>query len=122
MNTTGPVVHWEIGARNAPEQGAFLQKMFGWEIIPAGPDYWLVPNQDGGIGGGILQVADEVPSYLTFYVQVEDLEKAVERAVELGGKDVMGPMVVPGVGRFAMFADPEGHVLGVLEPVPGEEA
>ncbi|GAA2121811.1 VOC family protein [Nocardioides bigeumensis] len=122
MTTHSPVVHWEIGARNAPALGSFLREMFGWEVVPAGPEYWLVPDGHSGIGGGILQVADEVPSYLTFYVQVEDLEQAVEHAIELGGKEVIGPMTVPGVGRFAMFADPEGHVLGMLEPAPGEVA
>ena len=122
MTMTSPVVHWEIGARNAPEVGSFLHDLFGWEVVPAGPEYWLVPDAHGGIGGGILQVAENVPTYLTFYVQVEQLERALKLAIELGGKDVVAPMTVPGVGRFAMFEDPEGHVLGMLEPVPGQEA
>jgi hypothetical protein len=36
------------------------------------------------------------------------------RAEELGGARIVGPMPVPNVGEFAMFTDPEGHVIGLF--------
>lgn len=114
---TSPVVHWEIGALDAGKLGSFYREMFDWQITPAGPEYSLVAGAGGGIGGGILQVSEHVPPYLTFYVQVEELESALHRAVELGADELVRPTMVPGVGRFAMFADPEGHVIGLMEPV-----
>ncbi|MGZ5400760.1 MAG: VOC family protein [Nocardioides sp.] len=110
-----PVVHWEIGATDAGKLGTFYQKLFDWQVTPAGPEYFLVAGANGGIGGGILQLSGEVPSYLTFYVQVEELESALRHALELGAADVVPPMTIPGVGRFAMIEDPEGHKVGMLE-------
>ena len=86
----------------------------------------MVGGASPGIGGGILQTPEHVPPYLTFYVQVPQLEEALGSAVELGAKEVVAPMVIPGVGRFAMFEDPDTHVVGLLEPtaeaVPGPPA
>ena len=45
---------------------------------------------------------------------VDDLEKYLARAEELGGRRVMGPMSIEGTGAFAMFADPDGNVLGLF--------
>jgi uncharacterized protein len=33
---------------------------------------------------------------------------------ELGGKTIVEPTEIPGVGQFAMFSDPDGNVVGVL--------
>ncbi len=117
-----PVVHWEIGAADTGKVGAFYRELFDWQITPAGPEYSLVAGVDGGIGGGILQVGGNVPPYLTVYVQVEELETALRRAVALGGGVVVPPTTISGVGRFAMIDDPEGHTVGLLEAAPDEAA
>lgn len=114
---TNPVVHWEIGAIDAGRLVTFYSDLFDWQITPSGPEYSLVARADGGIGGGILQVDENVPPYLTVYVQVDQLEPALGRAVRLGASELVTPMTIPGVGRFAMFADLEGHTVGLLEPV-----
>ncbi|GAA4547371.1 hypothetical protein GCM10023175_31510 [Pseudonocardia xishanensis] len=61
-----------------------------------------------------MQTPEGVPPWVTFYVGVEDLEKTLERAEGLGGRRVMGPMPVGDVGEMAMFADPDGNVLGLF--------
>jgi predicted enzyme related to lactoylglutathione lyase len=50
-----------------------------------------------------------------FYVEVAELEPAVSRIEDLGGKRVMGLMDVPGGPSIALIADPEGHVVGLVE-------
>jgi uncharacterized protein len=62
------------------------------------------------------------PSWVTFYVGVDDLEKHLARAEELGGRRVMGPTDVGGTGAFAMFADPDGNVLGMFAERRAESA
>ena len=111
---------------DAGKLGTFYQELFDWQVTPAGPGYPLIAEANGGIGGGILQVSGDVPSYLTFYVQVEELESAVRHAVALGAGEVVPPMTIPGVGRFAMIEDLEGHTVGMLEaagstPVDGRD-
>ncbi|MDF0515621.1 VOC family protein [Agromyces sp. H3Y2-19a] len=112
-----PVVHWEIGARDAAVLRLFYAELFDWEIT-GDADYGLVSPTAGGIGGGILQTQGGVPPYVTIYVAVDDLEGALERAAALGGRTVMAPMPIPGVGAFAMFADPEGNAIGLMKEAP----
>lgn len=112
------VIHWEIGARDADRVKTFYTELFGWDITPAGPASSLVAPADDGIGGGILQVHEPMPAYLTFYVAVDDVEASLARSIVLGATEVVAPTLIPGVGRFAMFRDPEGHDIGILEPLP----
>jgi hypothetical protein len=109
-----PVVHWELGAKDAAKLGDFYREMFGWSIDASMPGYGLVAAADGGIGGGILQVSDDMPTYVAFYVAVDDLATSLAQAGQLGGKTVVPPTPIPNVGSFAMFEDPEGHMIGII--------
>ena len=51
---------------------------------------------------------------VTFYVEVSDLKAHLEKIEGLGGKTTMPPMYIPGGPKIAMFADPEGNVIGLL--------
>lgn len=113
---TSPVIHFEIGGRDLGRMASFYGELFGWRLQPAGPEYSLVPaGEDGiGIGGGLMQTRDEMPSYVTVYVVVDDLRSMLDRAGELGAKTVVEPTDIPGVGQFAMFSDPDGNVIGLM--------
>jgi predicted enzyme related to lactoylglutathione lyase len=54
--------------------------------------------------------------YVTFYAQVDDLAAYLAKAESLGGKTMLPPMPVPGVGSIAMFTDPENHIIGLFKP------
>ena len=111
-----PVIHFEIGAKDATKLNEFYRQMFDWSIDTSMPAYGLIAaTGDGGIGGGILQTQPDMPPYLTFYVAVDDLAASLKQAESLGGKTVVPPTPIPGVGSFAMFEDPEGHMIGLLK-------
>lgn len=116
-----PVVHWEIGAKDADTIRSFYSALFDWRIENApGMDYGLVMTDSGsGIDGGIMPVGAGVPPYLTFYVHVDDLQAYLHRAEALGGKTVVPPTPIPGVGAFAMFMDPEQHAVGLFRSENG---
>ena len=109
-----PVVHWEIGGRDAAMLREFYHKAFGWEMGDAGPNYTLVTPADGGLGGGIMRLPEGVAPYVTVYVQVDDLDGALTEIRHLGGETVVPPTAIDESSSFAMFADPEGHVVGLL--------
>ena len=93
--------------------------MFDWKNDAKNPmKYGMAETGgEGGINGGINGRADEPPRGITFYVQVEDLGASLKKAESLGGKKVMDPTSVPGMGiTIAMFADPEGNRIGILTP------
>jgi predicted enzyme related to lactoylglutathione lyase len=50
-----------------------------------------------------------------FYVEVDDPAAALEKIKSLGGSTVNEPMEVPGGPTIAHFADPEGHVVGIVK-------
>jgi predicted enzyme related to lactoylglutathione lyase len=109
-----PVVHFEIGAQNADKVRAFYAALFDWHIDATNPSYDLIPESNGGIGGGIMQIREGMHPYVTIYVGVDDLDATLKRVAELGGHHVFGPMPVPEIGEFAMFTDPEGHLIGLF--------
>lgn len=49
---------------------------------------------------------------LLFFVGVDDVEAALARAEQLGGRVVQPVQNVPGVS-FGVLADPQGHLIGV---------
>ncbi len=50
------------------------------------------------------------------YVAVASADKSVDKAKKLGATVYVPATTIPGVGRFAIFGDPQGAPLGVLQP------
>lgn len=109
-----PVVHFEIGARDGQKAFQFYAALFDWKIDSQSmKDYGLVEAGTGGIGGGIFKANDQFPPHVTIYIQVDDLQKYLDKAVSLGGGIVVPPTPIPNVGSFAMFRDLDGNVIGL---------
>ena len=73
----------------------------------------LVEKEGEGIAGGI-GTSQDGSSHVTFYVAVDDPQAALDKAEALGGKTVQPVMTIPDMVTLALFADPEGHVVGVV--------
>jgi predicted enzyme related to lactoylglutathione lyase len=110
-----PVIHFEIGCRDRAKTGDFYAKLFGWQITDAGGASNIQTGSPRGIAGHITSLGHEPQHYTTFYVDVEDVKAALDKAVEMGGKALVGPIKFPG-GTFAWFEDPEGNTIGLLKP------
>jgi len=110
------VVHWEISLRNS-ESADFYRSLFGWQLdMDNDWNYGMVEAEgEGSIGGGVT-VSPDRPGYLTFYVVDANPPETLKRVADLGGKVIMEPMPVPGVGQIAMFTDPEGNMIGLFKP------
>jgi predicted enzyme related to lactoylglutathione lyase len=113
-----PVVHFEIGVNDSKAANKFYADLFGWKIDANNPMNYGIVDTDSpgeGIGGGISKPPDGSGPYTTFYVNVEDLQAKLDEAEKLGGKTVMPPMQVPEGPEIAMFADPDGNVVGLAK-------
>jgi uncharacterized protein len=110
-----PVTHFEIHGRDGKKTQAFYASLFGWTVDADNPmDYGMVSAPDGeGIGGGISQAQGQ--PMVTVYVEVEDLEATLKTAESLGGKTVLPPSDVPGGPKLALFADPDGNLIGLAQ-------
>ena len=109
-----PIVHWEIGSPDAAKAKEFYVKAFGWQTTDAGPEYTLVAPVGEGLGGGIMQTRPGMPAYVTFYIQVDDLDAKLAELTDLGGRTVVPPTPISPAASFAMFSDPSGNVVGLL--------
>lgn len=112
-----PVVHWEIAGKDGTKTQKFYREMFNWDIKvqPQMGDYGMVNAPGGeGIGGGVYTAPMGKP-FVTFYVQVDDLKTALDRAVKLGGQAVTQPTPIPGVGAYALMKDIDGNVVGLFK-------
>jgi uncharacterized protein len=111
-----PVVHWEVLGKDGRNLQHFYGKLFDWQIDANNPmNYGMTKTGgEGGINGGIGASSDGKP-FVGIYVQVPDLQAALDKAGTLGGKTVMPIMAVPGGPTIAMFSDPEGNVVGLVQ-------
>jgi predicted enzyme related to lactoylglutathione lyase len=112
-----PVVHWEINSRDAGRAQEFYSNLFGWTVNADNPmRYGLVhTGVEMGINGGIGQTQDGMPPSVIFYVQVEELQSYLDKAVQMGGRIIMPVTEVPDMVTMALFADPEGNVIGLVK-------
>jgi predicted enzyme related to lactoylglutathione lyase len=109
-----PVVHTEIRSNDPDATRKFFADLLGWKVASEGgfPGYTFIDTgaQDGpAVAISPRQgAADEV----LFFVSVEDVAATLKRAEELGGEIIQPVQEVPGVS-FGVFADAEGHKVGV---------
>ena len=123
------VVHFEIHADDPDRAVAFYSGLFGWRLDKwDGPvDYWLVttgPDTDRGINGGLVRRRGPRPSdgqpvnSYVCTVEVPDLDDRLVLAANLGAESAVPKMPIPGVGWLAYVKDPEGNILGLMQPDP----
>jgi predicted enzyme related to lactoylglutathione lyase len=108
-----PVIHAEIRSRDPDATRAFFAELFGWTYADgAFPGYTFVnPGVEGALPTAIGPLQGGADSVL-FFVGVEDVDATLARAEQLGGKTIQPTQNVPGV-TFGVFADAQGHVVGV---------
>ena len=99
---------------------AFYETVLGYrhELMqsPAG-DYYVLKSVDGKPRAGVMRSAHPgAPSTWLPYVRVEDADAIAARIAPLGGKLMMAPFTVAGVGRLGALFDPLGAALGFIHP------
>lgn len=103
------------------------RELFGWEYdtssqvsdaVSEPTNYGFVqldegsPGIPGGVGGGAAYSAQTI-----FYINVPDVEAALQQAERLGGTRILGPAAAPTGLVVGHFTDPQGNLIG-LAAVP----
>lgn len=116
------VVHFEINVRDQKKGMEFYSTLFDWSVNTNNPiNYGLInTGLKTGIQGGIGETGGEAAPSAIFYVQVEDVQGYLDKAVRLGGR-VMTPITeIPGMVTFGHFSDPEGNIIGLVQGTQSE--
>lgn len=121
----GRFIWYELMTPDVAGAKAFYGEVVGWtaQDMPM-PDmtYTLLQVDGNGVAGAMPltpeTAAQGVPPNWTAYVAVDDADETAAKAASLGGKVMQQPLDIPGVGRFAIIADPTGAVIAVMTPAP----
>jgi len=121
------VLHFEVHASQPQVLIDFYSALLGWSFqkFPGPMDYWMIvtgPDGTPGINGGLLPRRGAAPAEgqaVNAYVctvGVEAVDAAVAKSLTLGGTVALPKMPIPGVGWLAYVKDPDGNILGLLQP------
>lgn len=113
----------ELLTTDAASAAAFYAKVLGWshaEVPMGGAPYHLFRRGERDAAGMVQMPAgaEEKPGWLA-YVYTSDMDASVARVTELGGRVWRAVAHVPGVGQFAVAADPNGAKVALFRSERG---
>ena len=115
-----PVVHWELMSKDPEKVSAFYSKIFDWKVDHHPELNYRIVDTGAkgnmpGINGGIVKPdkPSPWPGNMLLYILVDDLSAYRQKVVKAGGKIHIEEHKVPGMGKFSLFTDPEGRMMGL---------
>jgi predicted enzyme related to lactoylglutathione lyase len=126
------VVHFEIHASDPERAIKFYTQVFGWEIkewvvpgveLPQENRYWMAHTgneKEPGIHGGLVirrgpePVEGQPVNSFVCTIEINSVDRYLEKAVEAGGTIAVPKMPIPGVGWLAYCKDTEGNLFGIM--------
>ncbi|MCQ0968974.1 VOC family protein (plasmid) [Paracoccus sp. TK19116] len=125
-NEHGKPVWYELGTSDLQGAQDFYGKILGWQMFDPGMegfDYRLAQSDGDNVAGMMALGAQEgapPPNWCTYFA-VDDCDKSAADIRAAGGNVLKEPAYVPRTGHFAIVADPQGAVFGILQPEAMDE-
>jgi predicted enzyme related to lactoylglutathione lyase len=116
-NEPGSFCWGQLNTSDTARADAFYTALFGWAAktgSDGGMTYteWLLGGRP--IGGMMALPKDaQAPPHWLAYFAVADCDAAAARAASLGARTYVPPTDIPGMGHFAVFADPQGAMFAI---------
>lgn len=128
-NVHGDFIWYELMTSDPDAAAEFYAAVVGWSSHGFAGDesgYRAFKAGDTDVAG-LLRTPEEAarggarPSWFG-YVGVDDVDRTVRAMLDGGGTQYVPPTDIPGVGRFAMMADPQGATIYVMRGEPDERS
>ena len=117
---TGTFCWNELVSSDPAKSAEFYTAIGGFDVksmdMPGMGTYTTLESDGKPRAGVVKPPMDGVPQMWTPYVQVTNADQTAEKAKKLGATILVPPTSVPTVGRFAILSDPQGGVIGILQP------
>lgn len=107
------IQHIEWTTPHSARLRTFFTSVFDWTFREAMPGYTMID----GIGGIFAATDPQMPTMITPYVNVRDLEVTEKKITAAGGRIHKSKQEVPGMGWFSLFSDPDGNIVGLWQPM-----
>ena len=111
--------HFAINADDLPRARRFYETVFGWTFNPWGPpDFYQTEGAGHGAWGalqGRRTVGGERMPGIEVTFDVEDIDLTVAAIEAAGGRILMQPFHIEGVGHLVWFQDKEGNIAGAMQ-------
>ncbi len=112
---------FELSADDPKRAMEFYEKVFGWKFQKwTDQDYWLAETgSKEGLGiNGAIQPRKPNSAPVVNTIGVTNLDEAIKKVEQNGGKIAVPKMDIPNIGTMAYFLDTEGNMHGLMQPVP----
>ncbi|HVZ89795.1 MAG TPA: VOC family protein [Polyangia bacterium] len=107
------IVHVEFKSANFARTSEFYSRVFDWQTEQnAAGSYMKLNASDGTSGGWVRADLVQAPGPVA-YLTVDDLEAKLAEIEQAGGRVLVRSLPFAGGGEVALFADPDGNVLGL---------
>lgn len=124
-NRHGDFVWYELMTDDAAAARRFYSGLVGWDIETSASgetDYRMISSGRGPIAGLMpltaeMQQGGARPMWAG-YIMVDDVDDSAAAIEAAGGTIHMPPWDIPGVGRAAFVADPQGAPIYIMRPTP----
>ena len=117
MGTIGEPCWIQLTTDDVDTAISFYGDLFEWSAGPPSEeyqDYRMFFRGDQPIAG-LVPTPDGLPSTWSVFLSTSDLAGTVERAKTAGGRVLIEPVPVAGLGSFAELADPSGAAIGAWQ-------
>jgi hypothetical protein len=107
------IIHVEVVGKDGEKLQKFYSNVFGWSLDTNNPGGYGMLRQDE-LTAGFGAASDGGAGHVTFYIGAEDPQGTLAKVEANGGRVIMPLTEVAPETTIALFADPEGHVVGLM--------
>src|SRR5579863_8666094 len=122
-NTVGKFIWYDVMTTDMKAAETFYCNVIGWTAKDAGMagHPYVLFSAGPAMVAGLMPLPDDaramgVPPCWTGYIAVDDVDSFAARAKAAGGAIHRAASDIPGVGRFAVAADPQGAAFILFKP------